>query len=116
MDQALIMAAGLVGLALVLAATVYTIGWIKVEQQKTLRTLLERGGSADMLFAEMLHAGRAAADRRRGWLFVAIGLAWSVTTFFIGGIGWIFGALPVALGVVFLLLGKSDGSADANRG
>lgn len=106
MEQNMVMAAGILGLSAVVSAIVFVIGRIKVEQQKTLRLLLERGDSAADIFNALQPPGALNADTRRGILFMALGAAWSGTTVFAGGMGWIFGGLPFAAGLMFLLFGK----------
>ena len=39
-----------------------------------------------------------SADLRRGLLLIAVGLAWSIVTFFVGGKAWMAGIVPVMLG------------------
>ena len=106
MEQNMVIAAGILGFSAVACAIVLVMGRIKVEQQKTLRLLLERGDSAGDILNTLYSPGALSADTRRGILFIALGLAWSLTTVFVGGMGWIFGGLPVAAGLIFLLFGK----------
>lgn len=106
METNLIFAAVILGTALVVAVLLYVAGKVKIEQQKTLRKLLERGESTHELIKALSTGGSVKIDTRRGVLFVALGLSWSASTVFIGGAGWIFGLLPFSVGLAFLLLGK----------
>ena len=106
--ETMILAAGIVGVSLVIATLVHTVGRMRIEQQKMLRKLLEQGGSPQDVVSVLRSSGALHADKRRGLLLLALGLSWSVSTFFIGGIAWVFGAVPVAIGLVYLLFGTFD--------
>ena len=76
----------------------------RIEQQRTIQKLLEKDdGSRPELAQALGSLRRGDNDLRRGMLLVASGLVWSATTFFIGGNAWIFGGVPVVIGIVYLL-------------
>lgn len=108
MADPIIIAAGIAGLALVLAMAVFAGSRLRIEQQRTLQKLLDRGEDVETAARTAGIPGRAQRDLRRGVVLVAIGLAWSVATFMIGGIAWRLGAAPVVLGLFFLVLWKLD--------
>ena len=108
MQQTLIVTAGILGMSLILSVVVYVFGRLKIEQQKTLQKLIDQGVSGDALFRSAGFASRGSQDLRRGLLLIAIGLAWSVVTFFFGGPAWKIGFVPVAIGAVYLLFRKLD--------
>ena len=103
--------AGILGVSLILSVLVHVSGRLRIEQQRTLQKLLDRGGSLDDLAAVGGFARRADRDLRRGILLVAIGVIWSLVTFFIGGRAWILGVVPVALGLACVLFWKLDGDS-----
>lgn len=108
MQQTLIVIAGILGMSLVLSVVVYVSGRLKIEQQKTLQKLIDQGVSGDALFRSAGFVPRGSQDLRRGLLLIAIGLAWSVVTFFFGGPAWKIGFVPVAIGAVYLVFWKLD--------
>ena len=99
------------GLALILSVSVYSFARLRIEQERTLQRLIDRGMSGDELIRAAGLSNRGSRDLRRGLFFIAVGLAWSVTTFFIGGTAWIMGGFPIAIGLVFLLLKTLDGGS-----
>ena len=110
--QTAVLCTGILGLALVLAATLYFVARVRIEQERTLQKLIERGLSGDELLREAGIAGRPARGRRdlrRGLLLVGLGLAWSAATILIGGSAWRLGIAPVTFGAVYLLLWVVDG-------
>lgn len=111
MYEAIITAAGILGVSMILSVLVYVNGRLRIEQQRTLQKMLDRGDKVERL-ARMDGVGpRADRDRRRGIVLVTIGVLWSLVTFFVGGSAWILGIVPVALGLVYLLFWKLDGNA-----
>lgn len=108
MSDPIVIAAGIAGLALVLATTIHAGARLRIEQQRTLQKLLERGDDVDAAARLAGIADRGRRDMRRGATLVAIGLAWSAATFVIGGPAWRLGAAPVLLGLVLLALWKLD--------
>lgn len=100
--------AGILGVSLILSVLVHVSGRLRIEQQRTLQKLLDSGGSLDSLVAVDGFGRRAGRDLRRGILLVAIGVGWSLVTFFIGGRAWILGVVPVAVGLAYVLFWKLD--------
>lgn len=111
MSDSIIVAAGILGIALILAVAVHAIARLRVEQQRTLQKLIERGLDADAIVAAAAIPSRNQRELRRGAWLIAIGLAWSAATFFVGGKAWMLGIVPVMLGGVVLLLRKLDARA-----
>lgn len=111
MYETAIAAAGILGISMILSVLVYINGRLRIEQQRTLQKMLERGDKVEQLARANGFGPRADRDRRRGIVLVAIGVLWSLVTFFIGGSGWILGIVPVALGFVYMLFWKLDASA-----
>jgi hypothetical protein len=109
MHDTLLMASGLLGLALILAATVLAVARLRGEQQRTLQKLIERGLAGDELLRAAGVLPLPERDRRRGLWLVALGLVWAVTTYFIGGPAWRLGLAPVLLGLVCLAMWRLDG-------
>lgn len=109
MDNTLLAVAGLLGLALIFAATILAVGRVRAEQQRTLQKLIERGVAGDDLLRAAGILPRGERDRRRGLWLIGLGLLWSATTFFIGGPAWRLGLAPVLLGLVCLAMWKLDG-------
>ena len=104
MDETSLSITALIGIAAVLVVAVFIFGRLKIEQQRTIQKLLEKDdGSRPELAQALGSLRRGDNDLRRGMLLVASGLVWSVTTFFIGGNAWIFGGVPVVIGIVYLL-------------
>jgi hypothetical protein len=109
MEHSLILVAGILGMSLILSVVIYVSGRLRIEQQKTLQMLAERGVSGDELLRAAGLAEPRARDLRRGLLLLGIGLSWSVVTFFIGGKAWMAGLFPVTIGLVYVLFRVIDG-------
>ncbi|MEW6322559.1 MAG: hypothetical protein AB1635_15910 [Acidobacteriota bacterium] len=97
------------GVAVILAVSVYVFGRLRIEQERTIQKLVDRGLSGEDLLKTAGVVTQADLDLRRGALLIAVGLSWSVATFLIGGTAWLFGLVPIALGIVFLLFRILDG-------
>jgi hypothetical protein len=108
MHETLLMAAGLLGLALICAATVLALGRVRSEQQRTLQKLIERGLAGDELLRAAGILPLRHRDRRRGLWLIALGLVWAGCTYFIGGPAWRLGLAPVLLGLASLAMWKLD--------
>lgn len=109
MEESLVAAAGILGAAMVLTMVVYMFGRLKLEQQKTLQKLLDKDEETRADWSRILgHGQRAEADFRRGSMLVVVGAALTVLFFFMGGIGWIFGFVPILLGLVYLFFWKRN--------
>lgn len=110
MHDTAIAVAGILGLSLILSVVIHASARLRIEQQRTLQKLLDSGGSIDSLAAVSGFGHGPQRDLRRGTLLIAIGVVWSLVTFFIGGRAWILGGVPVALGLVYVLFWKLDGA------
>ncbi|MCX7513890.1 DUF6249 domain-containing protein [Frateuria hangzhouensis] len=108
MQNTVIAIAGIFGLSLVLASIVLAFARLKIEQQRTLQRLIDRGVGSEQWPALAGLPHPASRDLRRGLLLLAVGLSWSAVTFFVGGKAWVLGFLPAALGLACLLLWKLD--------
>lgn len=109
MQQTLIFIAGILGLSLILSVSIHVFGRLRIEQQRSLQKLVDQGVAGDALLRAIGWSSRGDRDRRRGVLLIAIGLAWTGITFFIGGSAWILGFAPISLGLACLVLWKLDG-------
>lgn len=96
------------GATVILAVAVLVAGRLRIERQRTLQKLLDRGMAVDELVQAAGLVAPPDADRRRGLLLIAIGVAWSSATFFVGGRAWILGVVPVIVGLAFVSLWMLD--------
>jgi hypothetical protein len=103
------MFAGILGLAAILCVAVYAFARLRIEQERTLQKLIDRGLSGEELMRAAGVIDRPTKDLRRGLLLVGVGLSWSVFTFFVGGKAWMLGIVPITLGMVFVALRALDG-------
>jgi hypothetical protein len=109
MNETPIIIAGLISVAAVVVAAVIIFGRLKVEQQRTVQKLLDKDdGSRPELTQALGSLRRGDNDLRRGVLLIASGLIFTLTFFFVGGIAWIFGAVPVTIGLVYLLFWRMN--------
>lgn len=106
-QDTLIIAAGLIGLALIIAVAIHSAARLRMAQLDALRQLLAQGTDLDTA-TRLVDPGRSTRYLRRGLLLVAIGVAWSVITWMIGGRAWIAGVAPILLGIVFVVLHASQ--------
>ena len=109
MSDSAIALAGIVGLSLILAVSIYVFARLRIEQERTLQKRIDRGLSGDELIRSAGLADRGDRDLRRGILLIGCGLAWSTFTFFIGGTAWMAGIFPVTIGAAYVLLRALDG-------
>ncbi len=103
--------AGMISVALVLVAVIYVFGKLKIEQQRTLRKILEKDETA---LSELPRAfgslSRADSDFRRGILLIVTGITLGAFFFYIGGKAWIMGFLPLTIGCVYLFFWVRNGA------
>jgi hypothetical protein len=104
-----IASAGLLGLALILSVSIYGYSRLRIERERTLQKLMERGLSPDEFLRAAGVGPPRQSDLRRGVLLIGVGLTWSVATFFVGGPAWRMGGAPIAIGLVYVLLWALDG-------
>lgn len=109
MEQSLVVLGGILGLSLILSVVVYVFGRLRIEQQRTIQKLIDRGIAGDELLRFAGVPEPRTRDLRRGLLLIGIGLSWSVVTFFVGGKAWMMGLVPVTIGLVFVLFRVLDG-------
>lgn len=102
-QDTLIATAGLIGLALVIATAIHAAARLRIAQLDALRQMLAQGIDSDAA-TRMIDPGHRTRQLRRGLLLVAIGLAWTLVTWLIGGRAWTAGVAPILLGTVFLVL------------
>jgi hypothetical protein len=101
--------AGILGLTAILCVAVYAFARLRIEQERTLQKLIERGLSGEELMRAAGVVDRPTKDLRRGLLLVGVGVSWSLFTFFVGGKAWMLGIVPITLGMVFVVLRAVDG-------
>ncbi len=99
-----IVSSALLGLALILSVGVYAYSRLRIERERTVQKLIDRGLTGDDLVRAARLDAPQHADRRRGLLLIGVGAAWAVVTFFIGGPAWKLGTAPVIIGLVYMLL------------
>jgi len=100
---------GVLGLTAILCMAIYTFARLRIEQERTLQKLIEKGLSGEELIRVAGVVDRPTRDLRRGLLLVGVGVSWSVFTFFLGGKAWMLGIVPLTLGMVFVALRVLDG-------
>ncbi|MGH8110020.1 MAG: hypothetical protein ACREO1_15035 [Arenimonas sp.] len=110
MQQTAILVAAILGASLIFSVFVYVQGKLKIEQQKTLQKMIDQGVASGELGNAIGLGNRIGRDFRRGMHLIIIGAAWTGITFFIGGKAWILGFAPIAIGLLYLLLWKYEGS------
>jgi hypothetical protein len=101
--------AGVLGLSAILCVAVYAFGRLRIEQERTLQKLVDRGLSGEELMRAAGVVDRPTKDLRRGLLLVGVGVSWSLFTFFVGGKAWMMGIVPITLGMAFVALRVLDG-------
>ena len=116
MQEPIVIAAVLLSLAIVLATLIVVFGRLKIEQQKTLQKLLEKGESSRRDWDRILApVSQPVSDFRRGVLLTVVGLALTGFLFLVGGIGWLLGLIPTVIGLVYLLFWRTARSGHAGR-
>lgn len=107
--EPLVVAAGILGVALVSAVAIVVYGRMRLERERTLQRLVDRGLSPDDLARVVGPEARRRLDLTRGVLLVAVAMAWSGVTVAMGGRAWVLGIAPAALGLGYLLVWGLDG-------
>ena len=104
MQDPIILGAIIIGVAVVLATVVLVFGRLKLEQQRTLQLILEKDETTRGEWGRLLAiADRPTHDFRRGVLLIVVGATLTLIMFFLGGIGWLLGLIPVLVGATYLL-------------
>ncbi len=84
----------------------------KMEQQKTLQKLIETSEEPSAVIEKVLqNTNRKMSDLRRGMLLLTVGLTVMLIFFYLGGVAWMFGLLPVVVGLVYLFFWFLNGRA-----
>jgi len=81
----------------------------KIEKQKTMQKLIENGREITPELLEELglkKKRRPQDDLRKGVILLVTGLILTATFKLIGGIAWIFGFLPMMLGLVYIAFSR----------
>jgi len=95
----------LVGGTLLLAITILVAGNVKKEKQRTLQKMLEHGSlNQEQLQRLITPLPQHEVDLRRGILFTVLGITLGIILFLIGGKGWMLAMIPIAAGIVSLIL------------
>jgi len=107
MNETTVIVVSLISVTVLLIAIIVVFGRLKIEQQRTLQKLLEKQETSPGDWERVVGATRPKdQDLRRGMLFIATGLALGGFFFMMGGVGWMFAGVPIAVGLVYLLLSK----------
>lgn len=101
--------AGILGIAAILSVSIYVYTRLRIEQERTVQKLIDKGVSADALYRTAGLAARGNRDLRRGLLLAGLGIAWSAVTVNIGGSAWMMGGVPMVIGSVFVVFWLLDG-------
>ena len=83
----------------------------KLTQQKALQKLMEKDQEIDLKLLDSVGLGskhQPNKDFRRGVLFISSGGVLTVIFYNMGGVGWMFGFLPIVIGLVYLLFWSLD--------
>ncbi|MEM7353191.1 MAG: hypothetical protein AAF657_20520 [Acidobacteriota bacterium] len=103
MQENAVIIAGMISVAIVIATFIIVFGRLKIEQQKTLRKLLETDDASRLELSKILGPkSQADGDFRRGLLLIVMGFVLTGFLFFFGGIGWILGLMPITVGFIYL--------------
>ena len=103
------MIAGILGISVILSVSIYVFARLRIEQERTVQKLIDRGIQGEELLRSAGLTDRGSRDLRRGLLLIALGLSWSLVTFFAGGSAWIAGLFPIFIGLVYVLFRVLDG-------
>jgi hypothetical protein len=94
---------------LIVIAVLFFINRAKVAKQETLQKLVESGKEITPELLESLDLvmkKQPQNDFRKGMLLFVTGTALTLTFIPIGGIAWIFGFLPIIVGLVYLAFSR----------
>jgi hypothetical protein len=104
-----IVSSALLGLALVLSVGVYAYSRLRIERERTVQKLIDRGLTGEELVRAAGLGPSHRSDLRRGLLLLGVGLAWSGVTVLIGGPAWKLGGAPAVIGLVYVVLWTLNG-------
>jgi hypothetical protein len=104
MEQIVHLIAG-AGAVLIIIVLIVVNGRVKVAKQQTLQKLLDKNQDLDIeMLVTLGLAKKDNPDRdfRRGILFLFMGAVMTLVLMIMGGIGWMFGSVPVTMGLIYL--------------
>ena len=90
---------------LLVVAVLYFINRNKVAKQQTLQKLVESGKEITPQLLESLDLvtkKQPQSDFRRGMLLLVTGIVLTLTFMTMGVIAWVFGLLPIIIGLVYI--------------
>ncbi len=93
------------GVVLIIIVLIVINGRVKVAKQQTLQKLLDKNQQLDIDMLVTLGLAKKDnpdKDFRRGILFLFMGVVMTLVLMIMGGIGWIFGSVPVTMGLIYL--------------
>jgi len=94
---------------LLVISVLFFINRTKVTKQETLQKLIESGKEITPELLESLDLvmkKQPQNDFRRGMLLLVTGIVLTLTFIPVGGIAWIFGFLPIVVGLIYLAFSK----------
>lgn len=103
MDESLMVIVVLICSTVLLTAVIIVFGWIKKEQQRTLRALLEHDKVGPEEVTRFLSpVPRHVRDFRRGLFLMGFGSTIGIVFYFMGGVAWMFAVIPIVVGLVYV--------------
>jgi hypothetical protein len=94
---------------LIIISVLFFINRTKIAKQKTIQSLVETGKDITPELLESLGLKvkkRPQDDFRKGVLLFVIGMVLTLILKSIGGIIWIFGIVPIILGIVYIVFSR----------
>ncbi len=88
-------------------ALMYFKSKTQLETHKTLQRVLESNAEITPEIQSLISKQpQQEIDRRRGIFLIAFSFAATLVLFFLGGMAWMFGIVPLIIGVIYLALAK----------
>jgi len=94
---------------LIIIAVLFFINRTKIAKQKTLQSLVETGKeiTPELLESLGLKVKKLPQDDfRKGTLLFVTGMILTLILKMIGGLAWIFGLLPIIIGLVYIVFSR----------
>ncbi len=105
MEQTYLVMVGIVCLTVLLLAVLVVLGWLKKEQQRTIQKMIDQNKLDQEDLVRLISSQpQHIRDLRRGLLLLVLGLSLGGVMSLMGGVGWMLAVIPIAVGLVYLLL------------
>ena len=107
MHETIIIAVVCVCVTALIIALMYFKSKQKIETHRTLQRVLDSDSEITPEIQSLIaRQPQSDIDHRRGVFLITLSIASSLVLFFIGGMAWMFGLIPLVIGLIYLTLSR----------